>query len=191
MPETTKSRLLPMPKGWIKAGSHPQEYDMGIDKGASPDGTNCGCMQSIKKTSDDGFGTLMQGFRANGYRGQRLKLTCTVKTKDVNGDGWAGVWMRVDGPNSDDQSLAFDNMQDRPINGTTDWSDYIVVLDVADNADVIAFGVLLGGMGTVWMHNFRFDVVGKDVQTTDGRATGTGTWVNESAINLDFSQSED
>ncbi len=37
--------------------------------------------------------------------------------------------MRVDGPNV--TVLAFDNMKEQPIQGTTNWQGYAVVLDVA------------------------------------------------------------
>ena len=36
---------------------------------------------------------------------------------------WAGLWMRVD---KGKDMVAFDNMQDRPIKGTTDWQRYYI-----------------------------------------------------------------
>ncbi len=103
-----------------------------------------------------------------------------LRTKDV--DGWAGAWMRVDGENK--SSLAFDNMQDRPLKGTTDWARYDVVLDVADNAAAVAFGALLGGRGQLWMADARFEPVGKDVPAT-GRG---GANLPQGPTNLDFSE---
>ena len=35
--------------------------------------------------------------------------------------------------------------------------DYQVVLDVADDAEYVAFGVLLSGKGVVWIEDFRFE----------------------------------
>jgi hypothetical protein len=72
--------------------------------------------------------------------------------------------MRVDkgtGP-----GVAFDNMQDRPIKGTTSWLRYDVVLDVPSDADDIAFGVLLAGTGKIWLNGIEFEVVGSEVPTT-------------------------
>src|SRR3954454_3331869 len=43
----------------------------------------------------NGFGTLMQTFRADQYRGKRLRLTGFVKANDVANP--AGLWVRVDG----------------------------------------------------------------------------------------------
>jgi hypothetical protein len=53
---------------------------------------------------------------------------------------WAGLWMRVDG--QEPKMLAFDNMQGRPIQGTTAWKRYEVILDVDPQATAIAFGIL-------------------------------------------------
>ena len=37
---------------------------------------------------------------------------------------------------------SFDNMQDRSIRGTTDWTRYDVVLNVPENAAMMKFGFL-------------------------------------------------
>jgi hypothetical protein len=107
----------------------------------------------------------MQQFRADAYRGQRLRLSATVRALDVA--EWAGLWMRVDGDRK--SSLAFDNMQDRPITGTAGWTRYAVVLDVPESeSTVIAFGVLLRGDGEIWMADVRLEAVGSEVATTGG-----------------------
>jgi hypothetical protein len=78
--------------------------------------------------------------------------------------------MRVDGKGNPPKSLAFDNMTDRPIKGTTDWKEYQVVLDVAGDAEGLCFGVLNTGAGTLWMSDIRFEPVGKDVPVTPAPA---------------------
>jgi hypothetical protein len=47
-----------------------------------------------KKPAIDGFGTLMQDFRAKQYVGKRVRFSAFVKSENV--EGWAGLWMRVD-----------------------------------------------------------------------------------------------
>ena len=76
-----------------------------------------------------------------------------------------GLWMRVDGKRS--QTLAFDNMQDRPVKGTSAWQNYEVVLDVPAGATGIFFGILLDGPGTVWMNSAKFEEVATSIPTTD------------------------
>ena len=174
---------LKLPKSWFKAGSHPNEYDMGLDDTEHRNGTKCGVIGS--NTSEaSGFGTLMQVCDAGEYRGKRLKLSAWTKAKDVV--GWAGVWMRVDGPERKSNSssyLSFDNMQDRPITGTSDWTKHEIVLDVPDESTDIAFGVLLDGTGKVWMDDFQFELVDKSVPTT-----GHGAKVNSVPANLNFEE---
>jgi hypothetical protein len=142
------------------AGDKPNEYAVSI-VAAAHTGKNAALLACLA-TKPSGFGTLMQMFDATKYRGKRIRLTAYVKTLDVT--GWTGLWMRVDG--SSGPSLAFDNMQDRPIKGTTSWAQYNVVLDVPDGAQAIAFGVLLYGTGSAWVDDFDFEVVGPEVATS-------------------------
>jgi hypothetical protein len=71
----------------------------------------------------------MQELRAGRYAGKRLRLSAFIKSDGVQ--DWAGQWMRV---GKDSQSVAFDNMQDRPSKGTSGWQNYHVVLDVPQDA---------------------------------------------------------
>ena len=61
---------------------------------------------------------------------------------------------------------SLDNMQDRPLRGTTAWTEAANVLDVGEEADSVHFGVLLGGAGAVDLARPRFEVVGSDVPVT-------------------------
>ncbi|MGB7084337.1 MAG: hypothetical protein WBD47_02195 [Phormidesmis sp.] len=147
---------------WFKAGSHPEDYDMGADNGVTYSGDASGTIRALEGELE-GFGTLMQVFDAENYQGQRLRLRGYVKAAAV--EDWAGLWMRVDGASN--QVLGFDNMQNRPIRGTVDWQPYDVVLDVPAESSKIAFGLLLGGSGQVWMDDLQFEVVDETVPTTD------------------------
>jgi hypothetical protein len=153
-----------MPTGWLRAGTAPDDYHMGIDREESHGGAASGYVMA-KAEKSKGFGTLMQAFKADKYIGKRIRLSAYVKVEDVQ--VWAGLWMRVDGPTG--ASLAFDNMQDRPVRGTGDWQRYEIVLDVPAESVNIAFGFLLAGPGTVWADDFQFEAVGADVPVTDLR----------------------
>lgn len=74
--------------------------------------------------------------------------------------------MRVDGK-AGQSPLAFDNMQERPIKGTTAWRNYEVVLDVKADAIAIAFGILMDGPGTVWMNSAKIEEVPDSIPITD------------------------
>jgi len=165
-------------EGWIQAGSAPRDYDMGVDRAATHGGKASGFLRS-NKAKPAGFGTLMQMFKADKYRGKRLRLSAWVRAQDVS--GWAGVWMRVDGP--DGKMLAFDNMQSRPIKGTVGWRRYEVVLDVASEAVAVAFGVLLDGTGKTWIDDIGFEEVTTDVALT---GAASASQYNPAPENLDF-----
>ncbi len=166
-------------KGWIMAGSHPADYEASIAGGEQFDGRPVAYIRSCR-TPASGFGTLMQTIGPELYAGKRVKFSGAVRSENLT--SWAGLWMRVDGPTAGRQ-LAFDNMQDRAIKGTTEWTRYDVVLDVHKRATAIAFGVLVAGEGKVWLSGFSFDVV-----TADHPVTGPA--VRSRPENLDFSATE-
>jgi hypothetical protein len=92
-----------------------------VDPGQAYQGHRSAYLKS-KQRSVDGFGTLMQQFTAEQYLGKRVRLRGVVKSQEVA--DWAGLWLRVD---QGKKMVAFDNMQDQAIKGTTDWRRYEVV----------------------------------------------------------------
>ena len=153
-------------KGWILAGSKPGSYEIGIEKDANRN-ENVGYLKSVDKTID-GFGTIMQSFEPLDYLGKMVKLKGKIKSENIN--DWAGMWMRVDGQmqkNGRREVLAFDNMQSRPIKGTSEWKEYIIVLEVPEQSTNLSYGVLLSGTGNIWLDDFRFEIVKNGQATTD------------------------
>jgi hypothetical protein len=144
--------------GWFLAGSSPQDYEYGSEA------RNLGASGYLKSRTlqANGFGTLMQAFKGSEYLGKRLRLSASVKTQGV--EQWVGLWMRVD--DADGKTLSFDNMQGRPIRGTTNWQQYEIVLDVPQEGVGIYFGVLLEGVGHAWLSNVHFETVSGNVPTT-------------------------
>jgi hypothetical protein len=167
-----------VPRGWFLAGSKAAEYEVGIDPGAAHEGHSSIYLKN-KNATIEGFGTLMQQIQAGQYLGKRVRLSGYVKAEGI--EGWSGLWMRVD---KGRDMLEFDNMQDRPIKGTSDWRTYDVVLDVPKDATGIAFGILLYGPGRVWLSGTKFEVVSDATKTT-----GSGMEARPAApVNLDFSE---
>ena len=169
------------PKGWFLAGDQPQSYTIGTEKKSCTIRPTCAYLKSTKPiTEEEGFGSLMQHFKAERYRGKRLQLSAYVQTKDVK--GWVGLWMRVDAANQ--RTVSFDNMQNRSITGSTDWTRDNVVLDVPEESELIAFGILLAGSGTARIADVTLEPVGLDVPTTD---TQPKMSLPDEPVNLDFS----
>jgi hypothetical protein len=80
--------------------------------------------------------------------------------------------------------VAFDNMQDRAITGTTGWQRYNVVLDVPKDATGISFGILLNGTGEVWLNSTKFEVVGPEIPVT----SHGDRKLPDKPVNLDFAE---
>ncbi len=175
-----------VPKGWFIAGSKPDSYEMGIDKGAGQDGKNAATIKSVDKKIK-GFGTLMQDCLPDKYLGKRIRLSGFLKTSNVS--DWAGLWLRIDQKNTNN-CLGFDNMHDgktrRSVTGTTDWTKYEIVLDVPMDAGNIAFGALMGGTGQIWFDDLTIEVVDKTVPVTGSDEDLDKT--NKEPFNLDFEE---
>ncbi len=119
-----------VPNGWLITGSKAADYESGTDAAAAHNGHPSAYLKSTTPQVQ-GFGTLMQDFRADHYLGKRVRFSAFVKTEAAQ--DWAGLWMRVD---KESKQVAFDNMQNRPIKGTTNWQKYDVVLDVPHGHDL-------------------------------------------------------
>lgn len=159
IPQTHSKNI---PAGWILGGSNPHDYSVGIDLAESYSGFASAFIKSTA-ARPIGFVTLMQTFKANNYRNQRIRLTAYVKTKLVS--EFAGVWMRIN--DIVGRPLAYDDMRTRPVVGTTDWNLVTIVLDVPPVGDEISIGVILRGKGQVWIDNLKFTTVGMDAPLTD------------------------
>ena len=154
-----KGAVRTVPKGWHRRGSHPKDYAMTVDKSDSHSGQACA---HINFTGDKapGFGGLLQSFRADDYRGKRINMSAWMKTKEAKR---AQLWMRLDGVS---KTLGFDNMDDRPVRGTTDWNKYEITLDVPENTVGVYFGAFVGGTGEAWVDDFTFSVVADYIPAT-------------------------
>jgi hypothetical protein len=152
------------PSGWFLAGSAPKSYDVGVADKASRSGGRAAFLRSKGADEIAGFGTLMQECSPERFRGQRVRLSAWVKSEKV--EQRAGLWLRVDGEKGG-QPLAFDNMHDRQIKGTTDWRHYEVVLEVPQAAVGLAYGILLGGTGAIWIEDVRLELVTPAFPETD------------------------
>ena len=141
------------PNAWGGGGSG---YALGVDTENPRTGTASG---RIRSTVDGGsnldFGTMTQCIDPGDFRGKRVRYSGYLRTIDVA--GWAGLWMRVDGPSG--RVASFDNMRDRAVLGSTSWTRYEIILDVYDNAESICFGFLLTGPGTICADGLQFEIL--------------------------------
>jgi len=153
------------PTGWIGGG---HGYLIAEDGTVAHGGTASGRIKAPKLgfVGDKAAAPLIQRVSAEAWRGKRVRLSGWLQTRDIT-VGWGGLWMRVDSATK--TNLAFDNMPHRGPRGTTDWARYEVVLDVAEEASVLSFGVVLVGNGTVWADDLMLEEVPRSVPTTAGK----------------------
>lgn len=146
---------------WSYWQADPQKYEMSLEKNPELLNENILTIKSVI-SKIEGFGTLMKTTKPDLYSGKTVKMTAYVKSENVK--SWAGLWMRVD--YYDSNVLAFDNMEKRPIKGTTDWEKYEIVLFVPAETTSISYGVLLAGTGQIWFKDVKLEIVDDTVPET-------------------------
>jgi hypothetical protein len=192
--EKVKGSLMPgVPGGWVVRGTRydiePDHIEVYYDRANARSGKVSACMVSVDAVNKD-YATLMEDFLADNYRGKRVRFRGSVKTNGVS--GWCGLWMSVD--TRQRIGVATDNMEDRPIEGTTAWHEYAVVLDVEEDAVVINIGVSITGRGQVWLDDCSFEVVDDTVPSTNlflpsrGRFWAIPKRLLDGPLNLDFEE---
>lgn len=139
------------PTGWQEFGQG--SYSVKADSLVKQSGNYS---LSIENISESGYKALTIDLPKN-YEGKMIQLSGYIKTENVK-DGFAGLWMRID------PEIAFDNMAERGITGTTDWQKYEVTLNLdPKKTDKIAFGGLLVGTGKMWIDNLSVSIDGKEL----------------------------
>jgi RNA polymerase sigma factor (sigma-70 family) len=157
----------------------PSDYEFGLAEGTF-EGRRVASLRSTVKPVRD-FGACRQEIAADDYRGKRIRFAAALKAVDVT-MGWAGLWLRVDGAQRG-TTLAFDNMEDRAVKGTTGWQRHAIVLDVAPEAESVVFGALVFGEGGLLLADLVFEEVSRDTPVT-----GLDQHRPRRPQNLDFSQ---
>ena len=149
-----------LPTGWqtntrmASPSSFSKSYQVAADSLTRHGGRYALRIQATgQPVGENEFGVASQRVPAT-FQGKTLKLTGFLKTDKVL-NGYAGLWMRVDGP---DGILAFDNMQKRPVKGTTDWQQYTISLPLGSEAEAIYIGGLLPSDGTMWLDDLTLTV---------------------------------
>lgn len=173
------------PKGWLFCATKESDYETFIDRNECHSGSKCATLRSIVENPNP-FGNLVQTFKATNYVGKRLKMTAWVKTKIESGKGQ--LWLRIDPNGAEDADVAagcFDNMDDRPIRGITDWTKYELVVQLPKNSTDIAFGLMLLGKGQVWLDDVKFEEVGPEVPLTGKYVHGIESSATPANLNFE------
>lgn len=150
-------------RGWQMTGTRPDAYEIRCDEVFFAECEVPILRTRAFKSEPLGMGSLTHSESAEPWRGRRVQVKAELRAGSI--DGWAGVWMRVDG--KDEQVLSFDNMQDRALRGTTAFQWHTVILNIPMEAERISFGILLHGPGAVFIREIVFSEVMPSVPVTD------------------------
>lgn len=155
--ELTKSR---MPQGWLFSFFDAQKkaYSITLDSTTKYDGKYSVLIE--KKGTEAEFGVIDYPI-TQAFEGKEIELRAYIKTEDIN-SGYAGLWLRIDDKNA--KSIAFDNMQDRGVKGTTGWKQYSIKLDYnSEEVRSLHIGGLLVGDGKAWFDHFEILIDNKPI----------------------------
>ena len=145
------ARAEVLPPDWREIRFMPDNYEVTLASDAAFEG-HFGA--SVRRTAPNvrpgDFGGFIQVARAAPWRGQRVALRAWLKSEEADS---GQMWLRIDSANN---RLAMDNMDNRPVKGSTGWALYEIVMDVPMEAEYLFYGLLLAGGGRVDFDNVQF-----------------------------------
>ena len=145
-----------LPDGWFQWGTN---YHLGIDTIIVHSGRKSILIQPTDRRTKGSFGCVAYLIPAR-YEGKEIELKAYMKLQDVS-DGPIGLMLRIDGSSG---TLKFDNMQQRNIMGSKDWTSYSVKLPYPEDAKGIYIGAILSGKGQLWVDDFEVLIDGVPIE---------------------------
>jgi hypothetical protein len=111
---------------------------------------------SIRCTSESpGYAAARFNFPVDALRGKRAGLFADVRVENVSKG--SRLWLRVDRPGQ--FGAASDDMENRPLIGTSEWVTVAVQVDVPSDASTLFGGIALEGSGKISVTNIRLEAV--------------------------------
>lgn len=136
------------PAAWLLDGGDPDRYRLRLDRETPRTGEASLRLEARGNRRDREWAVAVQMLDATAYRGRSLRLAGWLRTEDV---GSGHLWMRIDGIIDGEAALiAIDNMEERFLEDTNDWTELEIVLEVPPESVTILYGVMITGDGTVW-----------------------------------------
>lgn len=142
-----------IPIGWRVVDS--EGFDIGMDTNQLVSGSPSLRIKSAAEVNS-GAGVLVFDIPDN-LAGKSLTFVANIKTENVSREGQVGIYGHVQ------PKVDFKNLENLKINGTHDWKDYSITLELApEETDKIIIGLYLIGDGTAWFNDLRLFVDYKD-----------------------------
>ena len=145
-----------LPDKWFIWGSG---YSLSTDSRVIHSGQNSVLIEPAENRIKDSFGCAAYSIPAS-YDCKEIELRAYMKLEDVS-EGTIGLMLRIDGPSG---ILKFDNMMNRNLTGSADWTQYSVMLPYPRNARIIYIGAILSGKGKLWIDDFELLLDGISIE---------------------------
>ena len=142
--------------GWFRWGM--PSYNIQLDSVVKQSGKYALRVEPKEEAAEQEFGCPAFSIPAI-YEGKTVTLKALMKFENVESP--IGLLLRIDGNSG---SLQFDNMMQKGITGTQDWTEYSVILPLPEEAKTIYIGAILSGKkGTLWINNFQVFIDNEDI----------------------------
>ncbi len=127
--------------------------------------------------SANGFSTVTTSIPLD-FETMTIEWRGFIKTEDVR--DFVALWCRVDGEQG---GLAFASLQSQKIDGTRDWKEYSITVQVPKEGKQVVFGFLLGGPGKMWVDDLQLLADGKPVSVAPARVVPKTILDDDAAFN--------
>jgi hypothetical protein len=159
-PGETKGRP---PLGWHLGEDVPSSYVLVTDTTVVWNGSRSAAVYSPKgDRAEVGDTFVWQAANAEPFRGQRVRFSAYVRIENAGNP--AHLTMRAEDLSG--RIVAFDNMSGRWIQGSADWRQLALVVDIPDSASVLIYGAGFVKPGSLWLDDIEITPVDKSVNVT-------------------------
>ncbi|PLW94348.1 MAG: peptidase S41 [Marinilabiliales bacterium] len=116
------------------------------------------------EASNSDFGALVFAIPVT-FAGDKIQTNAVIKCKDVDKNGYASVFMRIDGPEG---VISLSNHKSIGFTGSLDWKKNSTLnTSLPEQATMVYVGVILKGGGELWADEIELLVDGKSYLLAD------------------------
>ncbi len=141
--------------GWQVAPVVMQDYDIIFDNDVTYSGDASLSFTTKEHVHPQSIGVVYQKLLADNYLGKKVQLSAFIKRENTTNK--ATLWFRVN--NSENKTIAFENLQHTRISLSNPWQKETIVLDIAKDASTLSFGLLTTGSGQIWLDDVELTIL--------------------------------
>ncbi len=157
----TQVKHLDKWSSWSKA-KDPDGYVVDVESATEPGGKPIARFMSVRPSQKNSFASIFADFSPENYSGKKFEYTAWIKTDNVTDA--AELWATAE---DDNDIIAFDDMSNRAVRGTSDWKKYSIVLSVPPTSKRLRVGFMLRGSGVARFKEPSVTEAPADAKTTE------------------------